>query len=412
MPVQSYFQLLNPLLFSLFAAAFLALSLVSARARAAAFFSASYALGAAAFTVDFFRDAMPEIVGAFLSNVLYTATSATAVIGFCLRYGRTPPMRVLVAAASIGMAFYGWLFFRFDDIAARILGINVVNGVILSIGVVAVAHKIPKLPLDRIAFGFFALLALQCFVRPALVFLVDRPNAIETYTQSSFFVTLHLVVGVIGVGVALTMLAAFAVESLEDFSRRSTVDALTQILTRRGFEERAGDKLAAADAHDKATAVIVADIDRFKAINEAYGHGFGDLVIAGAGALFRSFSHGGRIAGRVGGEAFALLIPEQRLDDARNTAEAMRRKFAATPVGFDGAPKTFTASFGVALRLPHEPLYDALARADEALHLAKERGRNCVMTEIEVRGSGLEGSLASRSRRRFVHRVGDVVKAG
>ncbi|MBY0421488.1 MAG: diguanylate cyclase, partial [Parvularculaceae bacterium] len=268
MSAQSYFQLLNPLLFSVFAAAFLALSLVSAKARAAAFLSASYALGAGAFTIDFFRNAMPEIVGAFGSNALYTATSATAVIGFCLRYDRAPPYRVLGAAAGLGMAFYAWLFFTFEGIAARTLGINIVNGVLLSIGVVAVAHRIPARILDRVAFGCLALLALQCFVRPALVFVVDRPTTVETYTQSTFFLTLHLVVGVVGVGLALTLLAAFAVETFQDHARRSSVDALTGVLNRRGFEEAAAPLLAAADATGAGVAVVVADLDRFKDVNE------------------------------------------------------------------------------------------------------------------------------------------------
>ncbi|MBY0422537.1 MAG: diguanylate cyclase, partial [Parvularculaceae bacterium] len=127
---------------------------------------------------------------------------------------------------------------------------------------------------------------------------------------------------------------------------------------------------------------------------------------AAAGLLFRSFSHGGRVAGRLGGEEFALLIPDVRLEDARNTADAMRRKFAATPVAFDDAPKSFSASFGVALRLPHEPLFDALARADEALWLAKERGRNRVLTEADVQVSGLAGALAAQGRRQFTKRAG------
>lgn len=406
MPVQSYFQLLNPLIFSLFAVAFLCVSVASPRARAAAWLSASYALGAAAFTIDFFRNYLPPIVGSFSSNFLYTATSAAAVVGFCLRYRRSAPTSPLAVASVLGFAFYLWLYFAVDGMAARTIGINLANGVVLTIGVVAVRRHVDR-PIDRLAYALFAALALQCFLRPLLLFAMGAaPTSIREYTESTFFLTLHLVVGVIGISLAVTLLVAFAVETIEDLSRRSTTDALTGVLNRRGFEEQAAAALAAADGGSAGVAVVIADIDRFKAVNDSYGHAYGDRVIAQMGALFRNFSHGGRIAGRLGGEEFALVLPGARLEDACNTAEAMRRKFAATPIGEGAEARLFTASFGVAQRAPSEPLLDAVARADEALYLAKARGRNRVMTEADVAVSDLAGALERLERRKFRRRDG------
>lgn len=403
--MQSYFQLLNPLIFSLFAAAFLCVSFVSPKARAAVWLSASYALGAAAFTIDFFRNFMPVIVGAMTSNLLYTATSSCAVIGLCLRYRHRAPIAPLFLAGGLSFALYLYLFLAFDGLAARTIGINLANGVILSIGVIAIARRIAR-PIDRIIFVFTFALAAQCFLRPLLFFAFqDEAIEIETYTQSAFFLTLHLVVGVIGIGLAVTLLIAFTMETIEDLARRSTTDAMTGVLNRRGFEEAAAAKLVELDAAGGSAAVILCDIDQFKAVNDTYGHGFGDQVIAQTGALFRGFSHGGRVAGRLGGEEFALLIPGARLEDARNTAEAIRRKFAATSFKIDGATHAFAASFGVALCVPREPLFDALARADEALYLAKDRGRNRVMTEADVRTSDLAGALAKLERRQFRKRA-------
>ncbi len=405
--VQSYFQLLNPLIFSLFAVAFLCVSVASPKARSATWISASYALGATAFTFDFFRNLMPDIVGSFSSNLMYTATSVACVIGFCLRYRPTAPVAALIIASGLGFALYLFLYFAFDGMAARTIGINVANGVILSIGVFAVARHVRK-PIDRIAFALLSLLALQCFVRPLLLFSMGaEPTSIATYTQSTFYLTLHLVVGVIGIALAVTLLVAFAVETIEDLAHRSTTDPMTGVLNRRGFEERAATALAAADSGEAGVAVILGDIDGFKSVNDTYGHAFGDHVIAQMGGLFRNFSHGGRIAGRLGGEEFALVIPGARLEDARNTAEAMRRKFASTTIGRESAGLTFTASFGVALRAPGEPLLDALARADEALYQAKERGRNRVLTEADVAVSDLAGALAKLERRQFRKRATD-----
>lgn len=405
--MQSYFQLLNPLIFSLFAAAFLCVSFVSAKARAAAWLSASYALGAAAFTVDFFRNLLPQIVGSMASNILYTATSSAVVIGFCLRYRSTAPVAALILAAGLGFALYLYLYFSFDGMAARTIGINLVNGAILSIGVVAIARHVSR-PIDRLIFVLIVALAAQCFMRPLLLYTFGgEPTSIETYTQSVFFLTLHLIVGVIGIALAVTLLIAFAMETIEDLAQRSTTDPLTGVLNRRGFEEAAAAKLSEADAGATGIAVILADIDHFKSVNDAFGHAFGDQVIARTGALFQGFSHGGRVAGRLGGEEFALLLPAARLDDARNIAEAIRRKFAATTFESAGGAVSFAASFGVSIRQPNEPLFDALSRADEALYLAKDRGRNRVITEADVQASNLVGALANLERRQFRRRVTD-----
>lgn len=415
MPVQSYFQLLNPLIFSLFAAAFLCVSLVSAKARAAAWLSGSYALGAAAFTIDFFRPYMPIIVGSMASNLLYTATSAATVIGLSLRYRQTAPVAPLALVGGLGFALYLYLYLAVEGMSARTIGINLVIGVIMSIGVATIAAPAWSRPIDRIILVLVGAMAAQCFIRPWLLFTFDaEPTSIESYTQSVFFLTLHLVVGVIGIALAVTLLIAFSMETIEDLAKRSTTDVLSGVLNRRGFEEAAAVKLAEVDEASAPAAIILCDIDHFKDVNDSFGHSFGDHVIAETGALFRGFSHGGRLAARLGGEEFALLLPGQRLDDARNIAEAIRRKFASMPFRADGETVTFAASFGVALRTVNEPLFDALARADEALYLAKDRGRNRVMTEADVQVSDLSGALARLERRQFRRRVGEkpATKAG
>lgn len=413
--MQSYFQLLNPLIFSLFAAAFLCISFVSTKARAALWLSASYALGAAAFTIDFFRNYMPIIVGSMASNLLYTATSSAVVIGLCQRYQRTAPVAPLILVGGLGFALYLYLYLAVDGLSARTIGINMVIGVIMSMAVVKIAAPAWSRPIDRVILVLVAAMAAQCFLRPLLLFTFDaEPTSIESYTQSIFFLTLHLVVGVIGISLAVALLIAFAMETIEDLARRSTTDLLSGVLNRRGFEEAAAAKLAAAEGASAPVAIILCDIDHFKAVNDSYGHAFGDHVIAQTGALLRGFSHGGRIAARLGGEEFALLLSGQRLDDARNIAEAIRRKFAATPFRIDGETVTFSASFGVALRAPGESLLDMLARADDALYLAKERGRNRVITEADVQVSDLSGALARLERRQFRRRSGEspATKAG
>jgi diguanylate cyclase (GGDEF)-like protein len=390
--MQSLFQLLNPLIFALFSAAFMCVYLANRTARGAFWLSLSYAVGAAAFTFDFFRGPMPDVLAAYGSNVLYAATSILFVIGLTRRYRPEPPARALIAASIVFAAAYSWFYFVNSDIWARSYVTNFGNGAFAVIALAAIFAR-AKSTIDRIILAIYAIFTAQFFIRPFLVehFTVGEMT-MQNYTQSLFFITLHLVVGVLAIAMAMTLLVAFSMEIFKELSRRSVSDALSGVLNRRGFEDEAALMLA----RDEPICVILADIDRFKAVNDTYGHAFGDRVIAEMGGLFRGYCNGGRIAGRLGGEEFALLLLA-RLDDARALAEAMRRKFASSRLD----EKNFTASFGVAMRQPCETLFDVLARADEALYLAKESGRDRVACETDVQTARLDGALATLERRQF-----------
>ena len=400
MQIQSLFQLINPLAFLLFAGGFLAIYLANRSLIAARVFAMSYAIGAVAFTIDFFRDGLPVVLGSFLTNGLYTATSVLFTAAISIRYAGRIPTAALSIAALGGFGAYAAYYFMEPDIYLRSIFINFVNAGVLAVGVFAM-RKAAKRAIDKVVFIVNALLAAQCVIRPLLVGLfLDGPMTIETYTSSLFYLSLHLVLGALAIAMAMSLLVAFSMETIEDLGRRSVTDVLSGVFNRRGFEEEAEAAMRAMAAGD-AAALLLADIDRFKAVNDTYGHGFGDRVIAQMGALFRGYSNAGRIAGRLGGEEFALFIPGARLADAANIAEAMRRKFAA--VEFEAADRrqSFAASFGVAQLQKDDSLFDLLARADEALYLAKETGRDRVATEEDVNVARLDGALAMLERRQF-----------
>jgi diguanylate cyclase (GGDEF)-like protein len=154
---------------------------------------------------------------------------------------------------------------------------------------------------------------------------------------------------------------------------QASVDSLTGLLNRRSFEQR----VSAARRSHPALAVAMADLDNFKELNDTYGHDTGDRALR----LFAQVIHESvrplDIAGRHGGEEFAVVFPGSRAVDARAALDAMRvRLDAALTVA--GLPK-FTASFGVVDSLEHQDLTEMLARADAALFEAKRLGRNRVV---------------------------------
>lgn len=402
MEVQSLFQLLNPLAFLLFAGGFFDVYFANRSIRAARMLGICYAVGAVAFIFDFFRTPMPPLVAGFGSNGLYTATAILFTSGVVMRYAAKPPLAPIGIATLVWASVYAWFFFGADDMWMRTYAVNLGNGTILAIGLMSIPRDAWR-GFDRVILGVYALLTAQFFIRPFVIDFVSAGQmTMETYTRSLFFLSFHLIVGVFAIAMAMSLLMAFSMDIIADLNRRSVTDALSGVFNRRGFEEDARALFERVDAEGGAASIILADIDRFKAINDSYGHALGDKVIAQMGALLRGYSNAGRIAGRMGGEEFALIIPGARLNDAADIAEAMRRKFAtfafASP---DGVELRVTASFGVALRQPGEMLFDVLGRADEALYLAKEGGRDRVATEESVSVARLDGALERLERRQF-----------
>lgn len=124
--------------------------------------------------------------------------------------------------------------------------------------------------------------------------------------------------------------------------------------------------------------LVIADIDHFKSINDGYGHATGDRVISAFANFLRSALSDHHVAGRIGGEEFAIVLPGTNLVAARLFAEGVRG--IAGGLSVEGLPQTlrFTASFGVAELARGESLADLMQRADQALYDAKKSGRDRV----------------------------------
>ena len=158
------------------------------------------------------------------------------------------------------------------------------------------------------------------------------------------------------------------------------VDALTGVASRRAFTERAELEIQRALRYRQPLCVVMVDLDRFKRVNDTYGHSVGDAVLV---AFAQAIMHEVRevdMVGRLGGEAFAVLLPGIAGEEAMRVAERMRLAVEKRELMVGGQPLRFTASFGVAefdgIELNMAGL---LARADSALYHAKHTGRNRVV---------------------------------
>jgi diguanylate cyclase (GGDEF)-like protein len=183
---------------------------------------------------------------------------------------------------------------------------------------------------------------------------------------------------IFAIAVALLLLVILVRDVLADANTRSETDMLSGLLNRGGFEAHAAEALREASRLGVPVSLVISDLDHFKSINDNFGHAAGDTVIVTFAGFLRSAMAEHHVAGRIGGEEFAILLPGTNLVAARLFAEGARNAFASLTVEGMPATKRFTASFGVAELAGGETISDLMERADKALYLAKNSGRDCV----------------------------------
>lgn len=164
-------------------------------------------------------------------------------------------------------------------------------------------------------------------------------------------------------------------DELHEFA---TTDFLTQLPNRRHFMSQVEAELARLQrSHGQPAAVLMCDLDHFKAINDQWGHAVGDRALGHFAAILREQLRKSDVAGRVGGEEFAVLLPETSLEQAGAFARRLQHCLAELPLFRDERAITLSISVGIAALGADAPGVDAaLSRSDMALYRAKSAGRN------------------------------------
>jgi diguanylate cyclase (GGDEF)-like protein len=215
----------------------------------------------------------------------------------------------------------------------------------------------------------------------------------------------------------LTIIFAFPFVTLLQRSGRhaqlvnqSRIDSKTGLLNAGTWEREAGSEIARALRTRTPLALVLVDVDHFKRVNDVHGHLVGDKALRAIARTFQIFLRDYDLAGRFGGEEFALLLPQTNPVDARQIAERVRVHIAEMPISISDEPGAeplqVTVSIGVAAlgsawdRTTGNQLTDLLAGADRALYQAKNAGRNHVvmLTDGETVGAmAIEGQLPALS---------------
>jgi diguanylate cyclase (GGDEF)-like protein len=165
----------------------------------------------------------------------------------------------------------------------------------------------------------------------------------------------------------------------EEIYRLTVQDGLTGLHNRRYLTEFLDRELSRAERHDRPLALALFDIDRFKGINDTFGHLAGDTVLRGLAALLRPVVRKDELLARYGGEEFAMVLPETSGENAVQACERLRKTVADHQFTYDGRPIPVTVSIGVAVNGADADTPERLLRAaDTKLYQAKADGRNRV----------------------------------
>ncbi len=373
------FTMLNPALGLIFAVVF-ALAWLNQRSRTYILVLAGAALAyAAATAAQIFH--LPPAVGAnaMVSAFLYLGCLCLLIEAMLLRARTRSDRRVLGAMACIIFLLIGYFRYVDDDLAVRIYVLNFGAGVLFCYAAFKLASDArPAADRSLPVLGGAGRGPPFLPANPALACRDGTPEDLFQYWRNSavslFWGVLNFSLVILVVLLGFTLLLAIALDVIEDLKSERNTDPMTRLANRRGFEERAQLHLRARDGGTPC--LVYCDLDNFKAINDTFGHATGDGVIRGFAELVAGELREPDIAGRIGGEEFAILLGDTDRRGAQLFCERLRE--LAIGYRFPGLPAEWpvTASFGIAERRPGEDLAGLMRRADRMLYVAKRSGRD------------------------------------
>lgn len=380
MPAATFPIVMNAVVAALFAASYLALALLHRSSTAPLWFAASFAAVVLAPLALLAQSYTGWVL--LFAPVIYLSFGACLILmvpGLAVLYRKPIPWRLVSGLGILMIACAALALQMTVNTTVRVVSYQLPFVLATAASCWVVLRDSPRRMRDLLLAGLFALLCLHVPLKAALAISLRTGPHQTNYMDTPFAVVAQISTGILMIATGFLMLVISVIELVRETQEVADTDALSGLLNRRGFEQRASD-LVHGQAGAAPFALLLIDIDHFKAINDTFGHGVGDLTIRGFGGMLQHSLPQSALIGRVGGEEFAILLERASPEMARLQAESVRLAI----IGHD-APDVppFTVSIGVAMASRAEPLQATFARADAALYEAKRSGRNRVCSAEE-----------------------------
>ncbi|WP_313706449.1 GGDEF domain-containing protein [Massilia sp.] len=327
------------------------------------------------------RGIVPDFLSIEVGNAMLLVAISLMLAGFRRHLGLAVPVRAMVVGGALALAALVTFHYGVDSVPLRTVSMSIYHGAVcftigwsISLGVDArlrYSHVFTKVVAFALAFGH--LVRGTAYALQAEVPL----NFLDPSTQNLVFFALGTL-ALPGLTLGAVMMANARV--IAETAYAADHDYLTGAPSRRAFFALAEREHARAARRGGALALLLVDVDHFKRINDTHGHGVGDQVLRDlvrqAQEVIRKIDY----CARLGGEEFAVLLPDADRDTALAVAERLRGaldrslQLASPPIRVP-----YTVSIGAALLEPGETFAGLMTRADTALYAAKTAGRNRVM---------------------------------
>lgn len=337
------------------------------------------------------RDWFPEVVAVVISQGSVSLAAYLCLMASRMYMGRRP-FSHWYAVVGIGALVVASVYFTVvqPHLGMRFVFVGLGAGICFLLTARTMAdggvRRVPARYLFALVAGLHGLFLL---LRPALFKLAPvAPGGLPDaglVTLVSQFVLLEAIVAVVLLGFGALMLANEFITS--ELRHLAEMDPLTNVFNRRAFLTLLDKAISAAQRTGTAVPVLVMDLDHFKNINDTWGHRAGDDVLRHFVMLAHRCLRKEDVMGRLGGEEFAIFLPNASAAGALAVAERLRALVEAQPVATGPQSIPLTVSVGVTLCAHGDAAGAALQRADEAMYLAKERGRNRVEVSEKILGT-------------------------
>ena len=337
------------------------------------------------------RDWFPEVVAVVISQGSVSLAAYLCLMASRMYMGRRP-FSHWYAVVGIGALMVASVYFTVvqPHLGMRFVFVGLGAGICFLLTARTMAdggvRRVPARYLFALVAGLHGLFLL---LRPALFKLAPvAPGGLPDaglVTLVSQFVLLEAIVAVVLLGFGALMLANEFITS--ELRHLAEMDPLTNVFNRRAFLTLLDKAISAAQRTGTAVPVLVMDLDHFKNINDTWGHRAGDDVLRHFVMLAHRCLRKEDVMGRLGGEEFAIFLPNASAAGALAVAERLRALVEAQPVATGPQSIPLTVSVGVTLCAHGDAAGAALQRADEAMYLAKERGRTRVEVSAQIVGT-------------------------
>ncbi len=327
------------------------------------------------------RGAAPDLLTVVMANLMLLGNLLFTISGYQRLFGEPVPWRWMALLALIQLAVYAGFTYVIDNYPVRVLVFNSTLVVMSLAGASLLWRRRSRFGWAALAlpFGAHLLQALLGGVRVVLTVIEPtQGNSLQAASQAH--VLAIMLNSFAAMALAYGFLSLHAGHLLEELDQQASTDPLTGLANRRGFAPALALEWERHRRLGTSLAVLVIDIDFFKQINDTHGHAAGDAALRHLGQMLRQHLRPYDLSARLGGEEFCVVQGGVTLEEARLTAERLRKADLSFGRNALGEPMTMTVSIGLAIaREGDADPQQVLARADAALYLAKAEGRDRVV---------------------------------